>query len=126
MDIKEFFTREKASEGVVIKIPAPSGKLTEQWLRIRHIDSDEFREASSLSHVKRMELMQIKDAEERARAIEELRVSQLASLVAEWSFDTPFTPENVVSLLKNAPYLAQYIDMKTVDGELFFGNEQLT
>ena len=45
----------------------------------------------------------------------------MAALVIGWSFDEECTRENVKQLLKEAPYIADLIDRKAADAQLFFG-----
>ncbi len=46
----------------------------------------------------------------------------LVSAVSDWSLEDEFSREGVMSLLANAPYLADWLDRTTSDASVFFGN----
>lgn len=123
MSMKNFFTRESANEGIEVPLYDPqSGKRTDEWIRIRGVDSDEFRGAELV--VKRamrliVEDPKIIDKDERHRA--EL-TGLVASLVISWSFPEECTRKNVIEFLKNAPQIEDSINQLATKRALFFKN----
>src|SRR5690606_26407498 len=100
--MEAFYTREKANEGIKLPLHLPSGEPTEHWLRIRGVDSDEFRLAEAESRRDAFRVASIEDPRERAKAIEDAKIDLLAHLVIEWSFDKECTLEAVKEFLREA------------------------
>jgi hypothetical protein len=115
-----FFTRDAANAGIVIELTLPTGEKTDQWLRVRGVDSDAYREAEAASFRSHMEVMQIKDPEAQKKARLGIDRGVLASLVSSWSFSDPCTPENVVKFFKNAPQVEKLVDQASFNRALFF------
>ena len=121
--MQHFFTRQKANEGVKLPLDLPDGTPTAHFITVRGVDSDDFRRANTESKRKLVEL-----ALDRERATldpkehEQQRLNVLASLVAGWSFDQPCTFENIITLLREAPNLADQIDRIAAKRHLFFLN----
>lgn len=120
MKIEDFYTAEKASEGVKFNLPSPAGTPTDQWIIIRHVDCDEFRRAKAATMSRRLEMMGEKDPDRRIDLLEELRLEQLASLVGGWSFEKECNKDNVISFLRKAPYVAHIVDARSVEARHFF------
>ena len=120
--LQQFFTREKANEGIEFKLALPDGTPTEHWLRIRGIDSDAFRRAEAESRRLMLEIASKGDKDAAEAASNSAREQLLASLVAGWSFSEPFTKENVLKLLVDAPQIADQIDRIASNRKRFFGN----
>ena len=104
MKASDFFTLEAANLGRRVMIPGRDGRLTAEWLHIHHTDSDSFRQKRAAVFT--------------AAAMMDL----LASSVSGWSLEDEFSRENVMALLTNAPYLADWLDRTTSDASVFFGN----
>lgn len=86
-EMKAFFTRQKANEGVRLPLTLPDGTKTEHFLLIRGIDSDAFREAEAEAKRQAMQLSMIEDEEEKQQAISDRKLSLVATLVLDWSFE---------------------------------------
>ena len=108
--MKEFYTRQKANEGVELPLYHPDGTVSEHWIKVRGVDSDNFREAEATAKRKAVELSQIEDVTARARKVRETELECIAALVAGWSFPEPCTPENVVTFLTEAPQIADMVN----------------
>lgn len=123
MSMKDFFTRDSANEGIEVPLYNPqTGQKTTEWVRIRGVDSDHFRQAE-LEVKRAMRLIvedpQILDKDERHRA--EL-TGLVASLVISWSFPEECTRKNVTEFLKNAPQIEDAINQLATKRALFFKN----
>lgn len=116
--IKNYFTRQAHNEGVRLYIAAPDGSETQDWVEIRGIESDIFRETRNQSEAELYaSLNGITDTKERIAKIESVRedarLRLLVSLVKAWSFDEECNEENIIALLKEAPFIADFIDKKS-------------
>ena len=121
VQMEEFFTRQRANEGIEFPLDLPDGTPTAHRIRIRGVDSDAFRSAQADSNRRLAELAFKKDkAALDAIDTENERVRLLASLVVSWTFSQPCTPDNVVRLLQEAPQLATQIDRIASKRALFF------
>ena len=120
-DMSEFFTAETAEAGIKLPLFRPDGTQSEHWLKIRGVDSQEFRIAETLAKRSAAAAASIKDDRERAQMALDARTRLAASLVIDWSFDQPCTIDNVANFLKNAPQITDAIDRVSGDRALFFG-----
>lgn len=124
--IKQFFVREKANAGTVVRFGFP----VEGWLRVRGVDSDAFRMAEVEERRQLLKLAEIKDADERKQAINEnsreWELRMMASVVCEWGFDEPCTPANVIELLREAPYVLDKVKEVVENRARFFVSESAT
>ena len=124
MAFEEFYTREKANEGVKMPLYRPDGTKTDKWLLIRGSDSDEARSAYNAGMRKAREIAAIKDDAERMDASikgeETARLDYLTALVAGWSEEEPCEPEAVRKLLSEAPQIADAINLFAGNRALFF------
>ena len=59
--MQEFFTRGIANEGVKLPLSYPDGTLSEHWITVRGIDSDEFRRVETQSKRKAVVLSQLEN-----------------------------------------------------------------
>ena len=59
---------------------------------------------------------------ERTKLFEAAMLGLLVSSVSGWSLEDEFSHEGVAALLKNAPYLADWLDKKISDASVFFGS----
>lgn len=117
MDITELFTNEKAQRGKKISVTKADGTETGQWMIVRSVDSEAYETAIA----EQREVLA--DEEATTDQIKDAMTRAYASLVADWSFDTPCTPENVFNLLKNAKYLREEIATVAGDRKRFFSEE---
>ena len=122
MKASDFFTLEAANTGCRVMIPGRDGRLTAEWLHIHHTDSDAFRQKKADSYrVAAMCDPNLNDAE-RTKLFEAAMLGLLVSSVSGWSLEDEFSHEGVAALLKNAPYLADWLDKKISDASVFFGS----
>lgn len=115
-----FHTRQFANEGIELPLYTPDGKRSEHWMRIRGVDSDEFRLAEAESKRDVMRIAQIENARDRTAEVELSKLTLIAALVISWSFPQECTRENVVAFLKEAPQIADAIDTAASKRSLFF------
>lgn len=118
--MKEFFTRQKANEGVKLPLFLPDGSESEHWLMVRGVDSDAFRMAESKSKRKAIELVQIEDPQERAVQVRETELECIAALIAGWSFEEKLTKDNILNFLREAPQIADAVNRFAVRRADFF------
>lgn len=119
-DMSKFFTRSKANEGIKVPLSLPDGTETDEYLILRSVDSDHFRDADAEAKRALVECAQIEDPEEKSARLKEIRMSVLVPLVAGWSFDKELTPENVAELFTEAPQIADAVDRLAAKRTLFF------
>jgi hypothetical protein len=121
--MKEFFTRDRANEGIKVPLYHPDGSASEHWLIVRGIDSDEFRKAETQAKRNAIDVAQIKDEDERAERIRETELVCIASLIADWSFDEKCNQVNVVKLLREAPQIADMVNRLAARRADFFSEK---
>lgn len=118
--MEAFFTRAVANEGIQLPLYTPDGLKSEHWLRVRGIDSDEFRAAEADAKRDAFRIASLEDAHERSVKIAESKLRLISALVMGWSFDQPCTPEAVVSFFREAPQVADAVDTAASRRALFF------
>ncbi|MGL5525673.1 MAG: phage tail assembly chaperone [Aeromonas veronii] len=118
--MKEFFTSDRAEEGVELPLITPEGKATEHWLRIRGVDSDVFRLAELEASRAAVEAANKPDPVERDKALLAVKTHLIAALVISWSFEQECTRDNVVTFFTKAPQIASAVDMKAGNRSSFF------
>lgn len=116
----QFHTRTKSGEGVSVPLMLPDGSPTEHWVKVRGVDSDEYRRADSRARRRAIDIAQEKDEAKREDMIEDTKLDVLAVLVADWSFDKPCTSEEVKAFLREAPQVADLVDKTAYKRALFF------
>lgn len=116
-----FFTRAAANEGIEVPLFLPTGEKSEHTLRIRGVDSDAFRQADAESRRKLMDIVQIEDLIQRQAELDRAQAALIASLVIDWSFDEPCTPEAVIEFFIQAPHIKDAVDQLAAKRKLFFG-----
>lgn len=121
-DMEAFFTRAAANEGIVLPLYTPDGKRSEHWVRIRGVDSDEFRLAENEARREAVAIASIEDETVREKAAVEARLRLIASLVIGWSFEAECTRDTVVEFLREAPQIADAIDRAAAKRALFFAS----
>lgn len=129
----DFFSRQKANDGIKLPLYLPDGSKTDEFLLVRGIDSDEFRQAESRANMDLLMLMQKdrneKDASKKsevATARNENKTRMISSLVADWSFEAECSEENVMQLLREAPHIADEVDRVAGDRKRFFSLPSVT
>ncbi len=117
MGMEQFFTRDKANEGVKVNLMTPDGQMTDEYILIRSQWADEFQRVKA--EIYRDD---IKAASEKREIDPAERHSRLtAALVAGWSFDKECTPESALELMREAPQLRDMIDRYASNDARFFG-----
>jgi len=123
-EMEKFFTRSIAEAGKQIALSYPDGTPSPHWIKVRGVDSDAYAKASAAER-KHLLQEQAKAADnDRELAEEVFEASKhrlLTALVADWSFDQECTPENVAALLREAPQIAEKINLLSADRSFFFG-----
>jgi len=122
MKSSDLFTRPAANAGRRVDIPGPDGKPTGEWMTIRHVDCDDFRKKRAEILASAAMLPADTPAAERQRLRESMHRELLATLVTGWSLEDEFSRDNLMDLLENAPYLADWIDRTSENASLFFGS----
>lgn len=112
---RKLATRTLHNEGAILKVLGPDGKDTGETIRVRGVDSDEFRRVDSES--RRALIRYLADKDEKARDTQEFltfsednRLKLQAALVVDWSFEEPCDEANKLELLREAPYIAKQVD----------------
>lgn len=118
--MSKFYTRQKANDGIKIPLSLPSGEETEDYLVVRGIDSDQFRNADARARRQALVISEIDNMEEKTELIRESQLDIIASLVAGWSFEEECTQEKVKELLREAPQISDAIDRIAAKRLLFF------
>jgi len=121
--MEEFFTREKANEGIELPLTLPGGGETEHWLKLRGIDSDVFREAEDESRRVAMMAAKLEDESVQRAMLRKEKLGLVASLVIDWSFEQECNDENVRKFLQEAPQIADDINRVCAKRSLFFGKK---
>lgn len=123
MSIKDFFTRENANEGIEVPLYRPGSKeKSGEWIRIRGVDSDEFRAAELESKRAMRSILENPDIKDKDKRHREELTKLLASLVISWSFPEECVRENIIELLSNAPQIEDAINTLAANRALFFKN----
>lgn len=118
--MSDFYTRDKANEGIKLPLSKPDGTKTDHYVHILGRDSDAFREADAEAKRNALKIAQIDDETELKKSAEEAKLSLIAKLVIGWSFEEELTFENIKTFLKEAPQIADKIDQVAGMRALFF------
>ena len=89
-------------------------------MTIRHVDCDDFRKKRAEILASAAMLPADTPAAERQRLRESMHRDLLATLVTGWSLEDEFSRDNLMALLENAPYLADWIDRTSENASLFW------
>lgn len=117
----DLFTRQRANAGAKLDIPAPDGSSTGEWIVIRHTDCDEFRRLQAEITTTAAMIRPDASQKERTELRDRVRKQLTASLVSSWSLEDECSEKNIIELIENAPYLADWIDRQADKAALFFG-----
>ena len=127
--MEEFYTSERANEGIKFPLHLPGGGKTAHWLTIRGVDSDAFQRIER-DNKREMAVIQatartIDDLQKRAdffdAEYERLELRSIAVLISNWSFEQDCSPDNVIAFLKKAPQVKEAVNRLSVNRTLFFG-----
>lgn len=119
-NIQDFYTRDKANSGARLPLVSPSGDVTNEWIEVYGVDSDAFRQSEAFARREGARINMIKDLAVRDEAVAELTRVLRASMIKDWSFDQPCTPEAALEFIRNAPQVGDAIDSITTNRALFF------
>ena len=127
MSLDKFFTRETSNKGIKLPLPLPNGMPSGDHLTIVGKWSDTFRteEAEMKREAVQAASKYQDDKVKRAKAMYEIEVKFVSSLVIGWSFDVEFNQKNVQKLLFNAPQIMELVDKAVVNNSLFFGKPSI-
>lgn len=109
VSIRDFFTREDANEGTTLPLFTPSGDPTDHWIKIRSIDSDEYRKAE-MDMRRAIYSNPVEEGPKREAWLVEQRTKLIASLVIGWSLPDPCTIVAREELVREAPALSDKIE----------------
>lgn len=123
--MSQFFTRDVANEGVKLDLTTPTGARTDHWIKVLGVDSDAYRDAEVRAKREGMQLGSISNEQERVTLMRELQLKTLAAIVVAWSFPSPCTFVNVMAFLKEAPQIADAIDLMISRRALFFAKRSI-
>lgn len=121
MKLSQLYTRQAANDGRRLELPLPDGSPSGEWLHVLHSDSDAFRAKRADVMARAAQLPPDTAQDERKRLMDDAMLELLASLVSGWSLEDEFSEAAVIDLLRNAPYIHDWLDRKTSDASLFFG-----
>lgn len=121
MSMEKFFTRDVANEGIEIPLYLPgTDTKSGEWIRIRGVDSDEFRLADLQA---KRNLRKFSESGVLSDSVHQDEMRRLiASLVISWSFEQECNPKAVEEFLKNAPQIQDAINQLASKRALFFKN----
>ena len=127
MSLDKFFTRDISNKGIELPLPLPNGMPSGDHLVILGKWSDEFRtqEAEMKREAVQAASKYQDDKVKRAKAMREIEIKFVSSLVVGWSFDVEFNQKNVQKLLFNAPQIMELVDKAVVNDSLFFGKPSI-
>ena len=127
MSLDKFFTRDISNKGIELPLPLPNGMPSGDHLVILGKWSDEFRtqEAEMKREAVQAASKYHDDKVKRAKAMREIEIKFVSSLVVGWSFDVEFNQKNVQKLLFNAPQIMELVDKAVVNDSLFFGKPSI-
>lgn len=115
----DFNSRDAGNEGIKIPLLALNGKESNEFIIVRSVDSDAFREAEAEGRRDALKAAQVEDIAERRQMARESTLRMQVALVKDWSFDEPCTEENVREFLKGAPHISDAIDQLAAKRSLF-------
>lgn len=125
MSMTDFFTRDVANEGKRVPLTFPDGKKSNFFLVVRSQWSDAYQSAKSEAMQRVAAAVAAGEVDVKA-IVEEQKLHALSALVAGWNLPEEFTPENVVTFLRNAPQVASAVDKMASNDRRFFANGSAT
>lgn len=125
MGMADWKSRERANEGARMDVLAPDGKHHGDWMQVRHVWSDAFKQAEEQAEraIADSVMGEKPDKDQLAALQRASRLDILAALVADWSEPAECSYEGVRALLESEPGIADQLDKFAVDRQRFFGNE---
>lgn len=127
MSLDKFFTRDISNKGIELPLPLPNGMPSGDHLVVLGKWSDKFRteEAEMKREAVQAASKYQDDKVKRAKAMREIEIKFVSSLVIGWSFDVEFDQKNVQKLFFNAPQIMELVDQSVVKDSLFFGKPSI-
>lgn len=119
MNLSDFHTRPKANEGEKLPLSLPDGTPTDEYLLVRGVDSDQFKDALDAYRRELIGYAKLPDAE-RTEKGEQAKRKLVASLVIGWSFKVDFTEAALLEFFREAPHIATEVDAFASDRRRFF------
>lgn len=121
VNFADFLTRDRANKGITVPLPLPDGKPSGVTLNVLSTDSDAFQTARNAKLRQNVVILAMPE-EDREAAELEAEIDLLSSIVVGWTIpDRECTPENVKTLLREAPYIRNFLDRQAADKSAFFG-----
>ena len=109
-----FHTRSDSENGYIVKLLDPiTGEDTGEWIKIRGMDSDQFKIADARGRRELLQMVQNKpqyDQEEYDRLVIKIERKCVAALIMEWSFEEEVSSENTYEFLKAAPQICDTLN----------------
>ena len=130
MSIEDFYTADEADEGIKLPLYDKYGNETDEWLMVRGMDSEAFRNAKLDADRKSLMLVSEDDDIKRRTEILQIKKELTAVLVIGWSdgFHDSFgevpTVESVCKFFDKAPQIMDRIDQVAGNRRLFFSMKQ--
>jgi hypothetical protein len=119
-NLDRYRTRKQAQTPRKVYLMDPaSGKMTEDWILVRSSLSDEFIAARDDSMQAVQEIVE-PNKEKRKEQVSDIQLGLKVALVAGWSFEEPFTDENVRNWLRDAPQVQMMVMSVADDFSAFF------
>lgn len=107
--ISDFFTRQSANEGTKVPLTLPDGTETEHWIRIRSVDSDEYRKAEAAMK-REIYSWDEEDAATREEFLDNATLRLRASLIISWSFEEKCDEKAKLEMVKEAPAIGDRLE----------------
>lgn len=123
MSYKNFDVKTLSDAGVKLPIYDLNDRETGHWIKVRGVDSDAFIEANEEAIRARVALEAISDKKEKAKLVKNIRLTLLASLISDWSFDEIAGIGNIVDFLQRSPQVAESIDKFAANRENFIAKK---
>lgn len=108
MKPSDFYTRPQANTPQKMILPLPNGQPSEHCLMVLGTESDQFQRAKLEAHRRAMEAKAGEHQDHEFSNNERIRM--IASVVVGWSFETAYSEDAVMDLLRQAPYIADAVD----------------
>lgn len=122
--VDAFYTREKANEGIRLRLSTPEGAPTEHWIQIRGIDSDQYRRAQTALSRRAVEVAMIEDSDEYAAALDRMEQESRAALVIDWSLPIGLSTKEIVKFFQSAPQISDEVFRQAKSRTLFFNKKR--
>lgn len=116
---KDFYTVDRAEQGIKVPLRLPSGGATDYWLHCRGIDAPSYREVM-IPLVREIKALEASKEADAATKAEDLNLRLVAAFVIGWNLPDEFTEEGVLELLRKTPRLRVEVDTSCAVRSNFF------